>query len=108
MGVGEWFGGVGGGVWYGCVAGGVVWCAAFLSHVAVIIIITDNTHPTLIHHHPHQDWPAHDFVNYTGFAFLIFGCMYLGFPAVRIVHELYGDRLSPKTRFYPGLYTFFR
>jgi hypothetical protein len=26
---------------------------------------------------------------------------------VRVVHELFGDRLSPKTRFYPGLYTFF-
>ena len=33
--------------------------------------------------------------------------MNLCFPAVRIVHELFGDRLSPKTRFYPGLYTFF-
>jgi len=37
----------------------------------------------------------------------VVGMMNLCFPAVRIVHELFGDRLSPKTRFYPGLYTFF-
>ncbi|GAH40418.1 unnamed protein product, partial [marine sediment metagenome] len=53
--------------------------------VGSVLLIADN------------EWPARDFVNYTGFAFLIMGCMYLGFPAVRIIHELYGDRLSPKT-----------
>jgi len=54
-----------------------------------------------------RDWPSVDFLNYTGYAMLITGTLYLGFPAVRVVHELFGDRLSPKTRFYPGLYTFF-
>jgi hypothetical protein len=52
-------------------------------------------------------WPAVDFVNYTGYAYLCYGCTYLAFPAVRIIHELFGDRMSPKTRFYPGLYTAF-
>jgi hypothetical protein len=52
-------------------------------------------------------WPKVYFLNFIGYTFLCFGASYLAFPAVRIVHELFGDRLSPKTRFYPGLYTFF-
>ena len=54
-----------------------------------------------------DSWPAYQFVNDTAYIMLIFGALYLGFPAVRVIHELFGDRLSPKTRFYPGLYTFF-
>mmetsp|Transcript_32904 Transcript_32904/g.42290 ORF Transcript_32904/g.42290 Transcript_32904/m.42290 type:complete len:923 (+) Transcript_32904:59-2827(+) len=52
-------------------------------------------------------WTPVDFVNYTAYSYICFGAAYLAFPAVRIIHELFGDRLSPKTRFYPGLYTFF-
>lgn len=52
-------------------------------------------------------WPYVNWLNFIGYSYICLGAAYLSFPAVRIVHELYGDRLSPKTRFYPGLYTFF-
>ena len=43
-----------------------------------------------------------DYILYGSIALILYGANFVLFPAVRMVHELYGDTMSPKTRWVGG------